>query len=128
MKALLVAIGLTLTAAVAPACASRSTLPAFSMVIVATDTGWAAHCDFGCAFRAASFTCHDACAAIADSLGLRTVAAQPPGASPFSFRLEHTPKGFVAVGRDGTAWLKLSYSCDELPCSARVTETGVFWR
>ncbi len=128
MKALLVALGMTFAAGVSHEPAPQTAPPSFSLVIEATATGWAARCDSGCAFRTASFACRDACPAIADANGLRTVAAETPGPSPFSFRLEHTETGFNAVARDGTVWLKLGYSCRSLPCTARVTETGVFGR
>lgn len=102
-----------------------SPLPSFSVVVTTIPNGWAARCDSGCQWRAASFKCATECDANVDANGFVTIWAPRTQPSAFSFRLAHSGNGFRATSQIGTAWRTLNWGCRVESCSARVDAHGV---
>jgi hypothetical protein len=126
MKAFIAGLMLLAGSASTPAVQSHSSpLASFSIVVTAIPNGWAARCDSGCQWRAASFKCADACDANVDANGLVTVSTPRTEPTAFSFRLAHTSDGVRAKSQIGTAWKTLTWSCSAEPCDARIDAHGV---
>src|SRR5262245_45888375 len=116
-------IGATTTQRV-PQAVTQGAADRFSVVLDYTATGWSAACEIGCGWTA-GFSCATACNAVVDARGIITLANTRPLDSLFAFAVERTDNGVSARSRWGTRWRSLSWGCEQQPCRARVTESGV---
>ena len=96
----------------------------FSVVVTATEHGWAVDCEKGCSWKG-SFTCDEACLALVDSRGVVTLAEIRGPDPAFQFIVQRDRNVVLARARSGTTWTALSWACVDQPCRARVTEAGV---
>lgn len=105
--------------------AGPQTSDGFSVIVTATPKGWAVECEKACTWRA-SFDCNQICgAALVDSRGVVTLAEIRDPDPAFQFIVRRSAQGIEALRRSGTYWRSLSWDCTDVPCRARVTETGV---
>jgi hypothetical protein len=119
--------------AVAGACqrpaavATTRTIPlnAFSVVIEHSSAGWQVQCESGCEWMKVSMSCAG-CSVQLDATGIvRAVRAR---AAPIGFAFVLIDDGvgkWTARGIQGTAWKKLTWTCNNALCRARLDTEGV---
>lgn len=108
-----------------PVSAQQLPVAAFSVSLEVRPNGWSARCDSGCTWREVSFECRTACDAIVDANGLVTAAELRPLPTTFMFIVARSGDRIEASARRGTAWSRLSWTCDREPCRARIDGYGV---
>ena len=96
----------------------------FSIVLEHSATGWAAHCETGCAWTDVSRTCVG-CDARLDASGIAPGYPARAGTTGFEFVLSGERNGWTAVAVRGVTWETLSWTCSASTCRARIDETGV---
>lgn len=100
----------------------------FSLILERDGTAWSATCESGCIWqsfgsqRPRSF----GTSIVIDSYGLAGLLGPRNDDASFEFKVSADGNyGWKAEGLKGTAWIKLTYGCEDSPCRARVTERGV---
>ena len=110
-----------------PALAAAGTLPLnpFSVVIEHSSAGWQVQCESGCEWMKVSMSCAG-CSVQVDATGI--VRAERAKGAPIGFAFVLVDDGvgkWTARGIQGVAWKKLTWSCNNALCRARLDTEGV---
>ncbi len=100
----------------------------FSLILERDGTAWSATCESGCAWGAVASRRPRifGTSIVIDSYGVAGLLGSPHDSAVFAFKVSADgDNGWKAEGLKGTAWIKLTYGCENSPCRARVTERGV---
>lgn len=103
---------------------NRITPASFSLSIERTDKGIAAQCTQGCRWISLTASCAG-CVHRIDAAGVGPASQAEDREISFSFNVQELEGQFVATSIKGTAWRKLSWTCAQPSCSARIDGSGV---
>ena len=111
----------------ATAVATTSTIPRnpFSVVIEHSSGGWQVQCEFGCEWMKVSMSCAG-CSVQLDATGI--VRAERAKGAPVGFSVVLVDDGagkWTARGIQGVSWKKVTWSCSNALCRARLDTEGV---
>lgn len=123
-----IAPGVLLTMLAALSAAAPARPDSFSLILERNGTEWSATCESGCEWGAVSSRRPRlfGTSIVIDSYGVAGLLGSPHDDASFAFNVSADGSdGWKAEGLKGTAWIKLTYGCEDSPCRARVTDAGV---
>ena len=123
-----IAPGVSLTMLAVLSAAAPARPDSFSLILERDGTEWSATCESGCAWEAVGSKRPRifGTSIVIDSYGVAGLLGSPHDDAAFAFKVAADGSdGWKAEGLNGTAWIKLTYGCEDSPCRARITEKGV---
>ena len=106
------------------AVSNRITPASFSLSIERTDKGIAAQCTQGCRWISVTANCAG-CVHRIDAAGIGAPSQVEDPEVSFAFDVQELEGQLVATSIKGTAWTRLSWTCAQPSCSARIDGFGV---